>query len=201
VLGEQAGMKLNMGCGLNKQPGWVNVDLSTRSEPDVVADLEVTPWPWPDDSAEEVLFNHSLEHMGQTPKVFLAVMAELYRVCAPGAVVRVNAPHPRHDHFLNDPTHVRPITPETLQLFDRRLNLDWQARGGANTPLSLYLDVDFELTVRAALLDEPYARQLSRGELTREAAHELASTRNNVVREYRLEMTVHKPPRTASAAG
>ena len=59
-------MKLNMGCGHNKREGYVNVDMSPVCNPDVVWDLETLPWPWQDNSVDGVLFNHSLEHLGQS---------------------------------------------------------------------------------------------------------------------------------------
>jgi hypothetical protein len=112
------GLKFNMGCGRDRRQGYLNVDLSPVCQPDQVADLEATPWPWPDDCAEEVVFNHSLEHLGGDPKVFLAIMKELYRVCRHGASVKITVPHPRHDNFLGDPTHVRVISPQVMSLFE-----------------------------------------------------------------------------------
>src|SRR5262249_30219253 len=56
-------------------------------------------------------------------------------------------PHPRHDFFLDDPTHVRPVTPDSLKLFSQALNRECIAKGGANSLLALYLGVDFELQV------------------------------------------------------
>src|SRR5262249_48391532 len=122
-----AAVRFNMGCGHNRLEGHVNVDAFAACSPDEVVDLERTPWPWPAGCAEEVVFNHSLEHMGADPKVFLALIAELYRICAPDAVVRITVPHPRHDTFIGDPTHVRIITPAVMSLFDRALNDEWQA--------------------------------------------------------------------------
>lgn len=185
-------MKLNMGCGRNKHAGYVNVDSAPASEPDVLFDLETFPWPWPDGAAEEVVFNHSLEHMGGDPKVFLRLMQELYRICAPGAVVRINVPHPRHDDFIGDPTHVRPITPQMLTLFDRELNDRWRAGGFSNTPLAHYLGVDFRLTTRGLILDEPYLTQLQRGEVSEAQVLEWERQRNNVVREFRIELVARK---------
>src|SRR3954467_8023608 len=129
-------MRFNMGCGHNKLNGWVNVDAFAAAEPDVVWDLETLPWPWPDNCATEVRFIHSLEHMGGDPKVFLAIMSELYRIAAPDGRVVIHVPHPRHDNFLGDPTHVRIITPDTLNLFDRAQNDAWRQSGSANTPLA-----------------------------------------------------------------
>ncbi|HJM52112.1 MAG TPA: hypothetical protein QGF63_20040 [Alphaproteobacteria bacterium] len=119
-------MKINMGCSTRKLEGYVNLDGEDTFAPDVVHDLESFPWPFDDNAAEEVVFNHVLEHLGETSKVFLGIMSELYRICAPSAQVVIKVPHPRHDDFINDPTHVRPVTPEMLALFDLELNREWQ---------------------------------------------------------------------------
>ena len=37
-------------------------------------------------------------------------MKELYRISCDQANIHISVPHPRHDDFLADPTHVRPIT-------------------------------------------------------------------------------------------
>lgn len=185
-------MRFNFGCGRRKLAGFVNVDGWAGCEPDEVWDLEATPWPWPDNCASEAVFNHSLEHMGQDPKVFLAMMSELYRVCADGAVVRINVPHPRHDNFLLDPTHVRPIGADTLRLFDRQLNDEWLAKGAANSALAHQLGVDFRIFETAMVLDEPYAGQHQRGELDEAEIHRLIQTANNVARELRFVLHVRK---------
>lgn len=193
LCGVECVLKFNMGSGQNHRPGYVNVDLSAASNPDEVFDLEVTPWPWADNCASEVRFIHSLEHMGGDPKVFLAIMQELYRICAPDASVFIHVPHPRHDNFINDPTHVRPITPSLLGLFDREANEAWRVAGAANTPLALYTGVDFKVTGREALLAEPYRSQLMREEISQEAIAEAIRSRNNVIEEWRITLLVRKP--------
>src|SRR5690348_13121938 len=172
-------LKFNMGCGQNKRDGYVNVDAAAECQPDEVVDLEQTPWPWPDDCAGEVLFIHSLEHMGADPKVFLAMMQELWRICAPGACVIIHAPHPRHDNFLNDPTHVRAITPATMALFDREANEAWRAAGAANTPLALYTGVDFKLASHQAVLDPAFEARMRDGKVPSEDLGEAMRERNN----------------------
>lgn len=186
-------MKFNMGCGARKLPGFVNVDAVAACSPDQVVDLEVTPWPWPDGCAEEIRFIHSLEHMGGDPKVFLAIMSEIYRIAADGCTVQINVPHPRHDNFLGDPTHVRPITPKTLTLFDRKLCDKIVAEGGANTPFAHYLGVDFEVTHTATVVDEPYFGEFKRGELSEAELMRLVNSSFNVVSEYRFTLKVRKP--------
>jgi hypothetical protein len=46
------GLRLNLGCGMNRLDGYVNVDR--QGEPDLRHDLDVIPWPWPDDSVSEI---------------------------------------------------------------------------------------------------------------------------------------------------
>jgi len=185
-------MKFNMGCGNRKLDGYVNVDSEPACIPDRLVDLEQTPWPWPDSCAEEIRFIHSLEHMGGEPKVFLGIMREIYRIAAPGCRVLIHVPHPRHDNFLSDPTHVRPITPDTLRLFDRRLNDEWRAKGGSNTPLAHYLGVDFDLTEHSINVDEPFLGQFQRGEISEAEVNRLIAHQNNVAREHRFTLIARK---------
>lgn len=185
-------MKFNMGSGLNKRPGAINVDAAAESQPDEVWDLENTPWPWPSDCADEIWFIHSLEHMGGDPKVFLAIMKELYRISAHGCRIYINVPHPRHDNFLSDPTHVRPIMPSMLQLFDRRLNEAWRAGGVANTPLALYTGVDFELVESRTILAAPFAEQFQSGQLPEAEARRMIQHELNVAEEFQMIMVARK---------
>lgn len=181
-----------MGCGHNKRAGYVNVDAFAACAPDEVFDLDTTPWPWPDSCADEVVFNHSLEHMGGDPKVFIAIMVELYRICAPDAVVAINVPHPRHDSYLGDPTHVRPVTPQVLGLFDKALNDQWQATGVANSPLAHYTGVDFHITEVRTVLDQPYAGQFQSGTISQADLQEALKSRNNVALEFQIKLVARK---------
>ena len=185
-------MKLNMGCGYNKRQGYTNVDLSPECEPDLVCDLESLPWPWDNDSVEQVLFNHSLEHIGQNPRIFLGMIKELYRVCKDQARIEINVPHPRHDNFINDPTHVRIITPDLLSLFDRKVNDELKLRGAANTPLAHYLGVDFVVESKVIVLSEPYATQYANKQLSDADVDVMIREWNNVATEIRIVIAARK---------
>lgn len=188
---ERVALRLNLGCGLNKLDGFVNVDK--HGAPDVRHDLEIFPWPWPESSVEEVVLNHVLEHLGAASDVFIGIMKELYRVCAAEALVRIAVPHPRHDHFLGDPTHVRVITPEVMSLFSRRLNLEWQKQGAANTPLALYHGVDFEIVEKRVTLEPRWYEALKSGQRSALQIDEALRERNNVATEIRMVLRVVKP--------
>ncbi len=185
-------MKLNMGCGYDKREGYLNVDISPVCEPDLVYDLESLPWPWNADSVNYVRFNHSLEHLGQNPRIFLGMMKELYRVCKDQAGVEINVPHPRHDNFINDPTHVRIITPGLLQLFDSQVNDEIKLRGLPNTPFAHYLGVDFAVESSRAVLAEPYATQHANKQLSDGDVDVMSREWNNVVSELRILLKVRK---------
>jgi len=151
-------VKLNIGCGLGRLDGYVNVDISPAVDPDIVLDA-CTPWPWDDGTISEVQAIHVLEHMANLN----GFMVEAYRCMADGAELRIVVPHPRHDCFLGDPTHVRPIIEGTLHLYDRALCQQWRDEGYSNTPLALMLGVDFR-TVHALAVLEPDWEEIGRRE-------------------------------------
>ena len=124
---------------------------------------------------------------------FLGLMSELYRVCRDGAIIEIAVPHPRHDNFIDDPTHVRIVTPGLLRLFDRKKNDEWKREGIANTPLAHYIGVDFEMTSAQAMLDEPYSSDFSAGRLTAAEVESLVRGKMNVAHEYRITLRVRKP--------
>jgi SAM-dependent methyltransferase len=135
-------VKINLGCGTKHFPlPWANFDISGYCEPDYLFDFGAEVWPFDDGSVDEILACHALEHsIG-----LLHVMSEAYRVMIPGGRFHIEVPHPRSDFFIGDPTHVMPITPDTVALFSREWCLHCQQQGAANTPLALYLNIDFRV--------------------------------------------------------
>ncbi len=185
-------MKLNLGCGQYKLAGYLNLDSSPVCEPDQVLDLEQLPWPFPDNSCEDMVLSHVLEHLGERLETYLGIWKEIYRVCAPQALVKVTVPHPRHDLFLIDPTHIRPILPESLMMLSKARNLEWKQNGVADTPLGLYLDVDFEVTDVRYVFDAFWASQIQSGKMKEQEVMTISRTYNNVIQETVIEMKALK---------
>ena len=132
---------------------YLNIDQHAEVGPDIVCDIARDTWPFADNSVDQVAFIHSLEHIGAELEF---VIRELYRVCRPDAFVRITAPHPAHDWFLGDPTHVRPIVPAIFQHLDREKCINGLLTGDRKTPLALYWNVDFETTKANYRLDSQY---------------------------------------------
>lgn len=186
------GLRLNLGCGFNKITGFVNVDKFDACEPDVVADLEIFPWPFDDNSVIEIYMSHVLEHLGASTEVFQKIIQELYRVCRKEAVIRIYVPHPRSDNFLNDPTHVRVITPTVLGLLSMENCKLWEREGASNTPLAKYWNVDFELVDTKIVPEAKYLAAMQSGQLSQEDFMEMAETRNNIISEYQIQLRARK---------
>jgi SAM-dependent methyltransferase len=186
------GMKLNLGCGHDKRDGWHNVDFVAASEPDEIVDLEQLPWPWPDNAADEVLLRHVLEHLGRDTPTYLGIIKELYRVLKAGGTATIVVPHPRHDHYLNDPTHVRPITVDGLDMFNQQRNREWIEKGSANTPLGIYTGVDFEIAKFDVLPDEPWRSRLQKGEIKPQDLQQAMRLYNNVIMETTIVLRARK---------
>ena len=154
-------IKLNLGSGSDYREGYLNVDKYSDTA-DIKYDLEQLPWPWEDNSVTEVLLKHVLEHLGQGTELFLGIMKELHRVCAPNALISIEVPHPLHPDYLGDPTHCRPITAEALWLFNRAY-ADWLiAVKAIGTPLATYLNVDFVMEENTEFRDSGGRLQASR---------------------------------------
>ena len=189
-------MRLNLGCGNNPLDGYVNVDREAACHPDRVVDLESFPWPFPDDSAEEIVMNHVLEHLGAQTGVFFGIVRELYRIARPDALIRVNVPHHRHDSFHGDPTHVRVITPGTFSLFSKRLNREWAEHGAANSPLGIYLDVDFEVEKSVLIVEQSWLQKLTTdGKVDEPALFHAIASYANVVSECQITIRAVKSAR------
>ncbi len=185
-------MNLNLGCGNKLLEGYTNVDKYDYYKCDVVQDLELFPYPFEDNSVDNILLCHVLEHIGQDPQIFNNILQELYRICKPEALINIIVPHPRHDDFISDPTHVRPITVLGLSLYDREQNEMWQSMGAANTPLGIVLGVDFKIENVEYQLEDDILKKYQSKEISKDELDSLMRHQNNIVKQSTIKWRVKK---------
>jgi len=81
--------KLDLGCGERKKEGYVTLDFRPEVNPDIVHNLNVFPYPFPDSYFDVIEASHVLEHLDRP---FL-VMKELHRILKPGGRLIIKVPH------------------------------------------------------------------------------------------------------------
>lgn len=110
-------LKLNLGCGVHKMEGFKGVDISPDVKPDYCFDIRKTPWPFKDNSVDEVHCSHFLEHLDGMERI--SFFNELYRIMkAPykdedeveiKSTARMITPAPFTHRYMQDPTHKFPM--------------------------------------------------------------------------------------------
>ncbi len=118
LIKDKSGIQLDIGCGSNKQPGYVGIDLLKLPGVDIVHDIEEIPWPLPDESVIRAIASHVLEHINPHKGVFINVMNEIWRVVKPRGQFAFVVPHGESPGFIQDPTHCNPMNETTMHYFD-----------------------------------------------------------------------------------
>jgi predicted SAM-dependent methyltransferase len=107
-------LQLNLGCGSQPLPGWVNVDIARGPQIDIVWDL-TRGLPFPDESCSVIYSEHVIEHLSKTDAATL--LRECFRVLQVGGVVRVSTldterflrSYAGNCEFLHDPGFAQTI--------------------------------------------------------------------------------------------
>lgn len=178
-------MKLHVGCGKTILPGWVNLDRVAGNGVDVGFDLEQCyqqPLPFADDSFDEFLMSHVLEHVSRP----LPLMQELHRVAQPDAKLVVRIPYGSTDVAWEDPTHVRLYFLQSFGYFSQA------AYGGADYGYR----GDWRLTNRILVCFERYKKF----ENDLNTLMTIVMRDRNVVAEMIVEARAVKPIRTPAEA-
>jgi len=107
--------KLNLGCGEKRISGFLGVDFVKTPAVDVVHNLNKFPYPFADNSVEEILLDNVLEHLDQVIKV----MEEIFRICQNGAMVKIYVPYYKSSGAFTDPTHKNFFTESSFDYFKK----------------------------------------------------------------------------------
>lgn len=123
-------LKLDFGCGSSKREGFQGVDALDFPGVDFVVDLRVAPWPWPDNSVDEAVASHFVEHLTAQERVTFA--NELYRVLKPNAGCQMITPHWASHRAYGDPTH---LWPPVSEMWFYYLNREWRKTQAPHTDI------------------------------------------------------------------
>jgi SAM-dependent methyltransferase len=107
---------INLGCGRTRIPGSIGVDqVLIPGFVDVVQNLNELPYPFEDNSADEVHFYHVLEHLDDP----LKKLEEIHRILKPDGILHLRCPHFSSNGAFTDITHKRPFSVFSFDVFEK----------------------------------------------------------------------------------
>ena len=110
---------LDLGCGNKKREGTIGVDYNDRTAADIVHNLNSFPYPFDDESIDEIYLDNTLEHLDDV----MRVMEEVYRIVKPGGKVKIIVPYFRSLYAFTDPTHKQYFAVLSFAYFDPDHNI------------------------------------------------------------------------------
>jgi SAM-dependent methyltransferase len=101
----------------------VNVDNRPLPCVNQIVDLNKRPWPWAENSIDQIIAFDALEHLYPLGKAegqanIVAVLSEIHRVLKPGGELLARIPSSDSRGAFQDPTHVTYWNPNTWWYFD-----------------------------------------------------------------------------------
>lgn len=116
-------MKLSLGAGNLRMPGFTGWDLHPGAGVDRIVDLTVHPWPAARGGVEEIRAWHILEHL---PDIELdRAMHEIHRILRPGGLLYVKVPY--RERMLCNPFHFHAFDRHTFDAW-RLPNCNWSVQ-------------------------------------------------------------------------
>lgn len=94
--------KLDVGCGTAKVKGAIGIDRVKLPGVDIIQDLNKFPWPFKDESFDEIYMNDIIEHLDNTIKI----MEECHRLLKSQGKLFIRVVYWNHRYAFSDPTHV-----------------------------------------------------------------------------------------------
>jgi predicted SAM-dependent methyltransferase len=183
-------MKISIGAGDTPENDYITIDIDPKTNPTHILNLETDILPFTDSSVKVVKAHHIFEHLGEG---FFHCIKELHRICEHGAIIDIRVPHPRHESFLADPTHRRPITPMTFKLFSKKFNELCRKNKEPASRLGEYYEVDFEIVDFEYIPDTHELNFLqSQGISPYQDIQKYAEHHNNLISEIHIKLVVLK---------
>lgn len=111
-------LKLDIGCGENKQDGHIGMDYKPFKGVDVVHDSRKFPWPFADKTFTLLSASQVLQYIPREDGVFIDFMNECWRILKDGGQFRIAVPFAGSTAYWSDPMNINGIVPQTFHYFD-----------------------------------------------------------------------------------
>ena len=107
--------RLNLGCGFDIRPGYVNFDTCSLPGVDVVAPVDpfYPRLPFADGEFDEIVAFHVLEHIANKA----AIIEEIWRIARHNAVIKIKLPDRNHSDAFLDPSHLSYWEADTIDFY------------------------------------------------------------------------------------
>lgn len=113
-------VRVHIGCGIYRLPGYINCDFH-ESAPGAEVRFDCQEkWPFEENSVDEVMSSHVLEHL---PNPF-GFFEHSWRAMRDGGKMIISLPYGGHVSAWSDITHVRAWWPETFTCFQANSHLE-----------------------------------------------------------------------------
>ncbi len=104
---------LDVGCGINKYPGAIGIDVNPRTRADVLCDVNRLPYPFRDSAFDALRATHLIEHVDHVVRT----VEEFHRLVRHGGTVYIATPHYTDFSSFCDPTHRWHLNTFSLRYF------------------------------------------------------------------------------------
>ena len=112
-MGNATEVRVNIGAGQTRIPGFINVDISNKA--DISLDVGKDPLPFEDSSVDLIFSYHTLEHIPD----YLFALSEIHRVLKHGGRFLVGLPYATLTKYhLVNPYHLHNFNEYSFYFFD-----------------------------------------------------------------------------------
>lgn len=84
-------LQLNIGCGTNKLPGFINIDVEPSCKPDLLYDFTQAILPYDEKSIDKITFFHTIEHIRKP--LHPRILVDFCRVLKNGGELLISYPN------------------------------------------------------------------------------------------------------------
>lgn len=120
-IDKHKGIQLNIGAGEIVRPNFVRLDKRKLPGIDIVHDLEVFPYPLPDDCCLTIVGSHIIEHL--KPWLMIDIFNELWRIMKIGGRLALITPYAGSFAWHQDFTHCASFNEASFTYLDPSMPL------------------------------------------------------------------------------